>query len=296
MMLPSARYPLLFQAVSGPKHVTAAIEALHAGAAAGAIRNAVLTEAKFYLNRAVDNAWEHHIMKPFFWGTAGTLPEDLEELGWDVRASNLHDLLSASRKLAATKASGAMVDAMRALVAELLPLAQMAADLKGKVVKGRAPSAQPAKPVNPDQIVRTCPCCFRQIAVVRGRMAHHGYRRPGPGRQTASCPGVRFAPLEESLEGLEWLIGQTRLTLNDKTAQKARIHSGALSVIPVLERGTLRDVTRADPDWQRTLDWHLASVDRDMRHLAAELAALTARLEAWRQKHQGGPEGPPALA
>lgn len=295
-MLPSDRYPLLFQALPRPKYVADAVEALHAGAADGSIRNAVLTDARFYLNSAVDKAWEHHIMKPFFWGTAGTLPEDIEALGWDVRATNLHDLLSANRKLAATKTVGPMVDAMRALVAELLPLAQLAADLKSKAVKGRAPSTQPAKPVNPDQIVGTCPCCFRQIAVVAGTMAHHGYRRPGRGFQTASCPGVRFAPLEVSLDGLEWLIGQTRLALKDKAAQKAHAESGALSVIPVLERGKLRDVSRGDSDWQRTLDWHLASVDRDMRHLAAELAALTARLEAWRQKHQGGPEGPPALA
>lgn len=282
-MLPSARYPLLFQAISSPARVTSALEALHAGAAAGAIRNAVLTDAKFYLNNAVDKAWEHHVMKPFFWGTAGTLPEDIEALGWDVRASTLHDLLAANRKLAATKVSGPMVDAMRALVAELLPLAQMAADLKSKAVKGRAPSVQPAKPVNPDQIVRTCPCCFRQIAVVRGTMAHHGYRRPGPGRQTASCPGVRFAPLEDSLEGLEWLIGQTRRSL--AAAQKAYDGRDALSSIPVVERGKLRDVTKSDPDWRLVLDRHVHELERDLRWLTADLNTLVVQLDIWRQKH-----------
>ena len=72
---------------------------------------------------------------------------------------------------------------VRSFAAEALPLAEAVVSLKDKVVKGRAPSTGPAKPVNPNKIVKTCPCCFRQIAVTDGTMAHHGYQRPGHHRQ-----------------------------------------------------------------------------------------------------------------
>lgn len=54
----------------------------------------------------------------------------------------------------------------------------------------------------------TCQVCDRAIRFDRyGKLAHHGYQRPGWGSQTASCPGARKLPYEASREALEHLIG-----------------------------------------------------------------------------------------
>lgn len=44
----------------------------------------------------------------------------------------------------------------------------------------------------------TCQICGRKILAKNGKIAHHGYRRPGEGWQTASCEGARHLPLEVS--------------------------------------------------------------------------------------------------
>lgn len=43
-----------------------------------------------------------------------------------------------------------------------------------------------------------CQICGRLIKASTGKIAHHGYRRPGGGWQTASCLGARYEPYEVS--------------------------------------------------------------------------------------------------
>lgn len=52
----------------------------------------------------------------------------------------------------------------------------------------------------------TCQCCGRQIFAQRGKIAHHGYERPGYGWQTASCMGALYLPFEVARERLADLI------------------------------------------------------------------------------------------
>jgi len=73
-----------------------------------------------------------------------------------------------------------------------------------KVVK------KPAAPANPDKVVKTCACCFREIAVRNGTMVHHGYQRTGWGFQTDSCLGFHYPPLEVSDAGLRAMIEQLK--------------------------------------------------------------------------------------
>ncbi len=42
----------------------------------------------------------------------------------------------------------------------------------------------------------TCQCCGRKILAEKGRIAHHGYNRPGHGYQTPSCVGAKRLPFE----------------------------------------------------------------------------------------------------
>lgn len=60
----------------------------------------------------------------------------------------------------------------------------------------------------------TCQCCGRKHLANTGKIAHHGYQRPGGGWQTASCAGARQLPFEVSREWLGKII-------NDMRSQKA---------------------------------------------------------------------------
>jgi hypothetical protein len=208
---------ILRAAARSPSSFDLSVQMVIAGIEAGSIRNADYQDAKSELSRAAERAWEIHVADRFFYGGKGEQqPPDMVELYDGIMILSLHAVISAAKKIAESKATGPAVDAMRQYCAEALPLAEAVASLKDKVAKGRAgraPSAVPSKPENPNKAIKTCPVCFRPIAVVGGTMARHGYKRPMAGWQTASCPGVRFQPLEVSSEGLAWLISTLRTRL-----------------------------------------------------------------------------------
>lgn len=68
----------------------------------------------------------------------------------------------------------------------------------------------------------TCQICGRVIKAKNGIIAHHGYKRPGGGWQTASCAGARFLPYEVScdrlpptIEFIKRHIAMVEVKLND---------------------------------------------------------------------------------
>ena len=48
-----------------------------------------------------------------------------------------------------------------------------------------------------------CQICGRPIMAKSGYIAHHGYRRPGYGWQTGSCPGARHVPFEKGKDAID---------------------------------------------------------------------------------------------
>lgn len=54
----------------------------------------------------------------------------------------------------------------------------------------------------------TCQICGRPIKSTTGVIAHHGYKRPGNGWQTASCMGARHLPYEQSCDLIPVAIKQ----------------------------------------------------------------------------------------
>lgn len=281
------QFPILLSTAKSPEYFARAIRDVAEGLADGKIRNTVLQDAKHTLSRVVDNAWKKTVSEPFFYsGEWKNQPLDVQDLSDSITIMGLHDVISTSKKVGRSKAQGPAVDAMRAYVAEVLPLAMAVASLKDKIVKGRAPSTGPSKPVNPNKIVKTCPCCFRQIAVTGGRMVHHGYERPGSGYQTASCPGIKFPPLQISTEGLEWLIGaiQGKLAAT-KEAYRTR---GDLEFILVPTRTRpvqIVKVEKGTSDWSREFRHHVAGLEMEMRMYPRELESLGKELEKWKQWH-----------
>lgn len=53
-----------------------------------------------------------------------------------------------------------------------------------------------------------CQICERAIKANTGKIAHHGYTRPGTGWQTASCMGARHLPYEVSCDVIPLAIDQ----------------------------------------------------------------------------------------
>ena len=288
MSLTLEKLPLLRAAARSPSRFEVAVEQVLAGVEAGSIRNVAYQDVKYELGQAAADAWNNHVASPFFHGGKWEgLPLDVNELYDSIMILSLHDVIATARKVARSKAQGPAADAMRAFCAEALPLAEDVASLKGKVVKGRAPSAGPSKPVNPNKVVKTCPVCFRPIAVVGGRMAHHGYKRPEIGWQTASCEGTRFKPLEVSSEGLQWLIGALRKRLEScKLAYAERTTRPEFLMTRQGRNGVVVKVLRGDPLWPQLFAHHVDELRSEMAVIERELPTLDKMLADW--KPEGG--------
>lgn len=275
-----ARYPTLAKLAKHPETLSRWFDALADGAASGLIRNVVYNDAKEAVSRAVEHAWKE-TRGPFFYnGRWEKLPLEVQQLDHSLNVYGLYSIPAAYKRLIRCELNHPAVVAMRDLVVELLPLAEAVAALKAKIVKGRAPSTGPSKPTNPNKIVKTCPCCFRQIAVVGGKMAHHGYERPGYGWQTASCPGIRFKPLEVSDEGLVWLISvcEARLTTN-QAAWKRR---DQMEKILVHRKTVVLEVTRDTPGWDAEFRLWCTQTESEIRSLQSDLKGLNKRLAEWK--------------
>lgn len=281
------QFPLMRSTRAGTLQFDTAIEQIAEGLAAGTIRNVVFQDAKERLSRAVYEAWQKHVAGPHFHGRSDVVSKELYDLYWSFSVTNLHEVLSASKKMAQTKLEGIEIDAMRALLKEALPLAEALAKLKGLVTKGRAPNTGTAKPLNPNKMVRTCPVCFRAIAVVGGHMAHHGYERPEHGLQTASCPGVRFAPLEVSSDGLVWLIAALRKNLERDEELFANRATEPEYLLGRRNGSEAREkIRRGDALWPVLFQRHLGQLKERIVMNRQGIPPLETRLASWKPAAQ----------
>lgn len=282
-------FPLLRQAISRTERFDQAVRAIASGVETGTIRNVDYKAAKEALGRAADQAWKNEVSEPFFYaGRFQDQPEAVRKLQDSIMIMSLHDVLTTARKLAKTTATGPAVEAMKAYVDEVLPLAEAVASLKDKVVKGRAPRSEPAKPVNPNKIVKTCACCFRAIAVMPGgTMGHHGYQRPGDGYQTASCPGIRFRPLEVSDEGLRYIITVCEDQLSRASAALGDSDTITSLTLPGRRGQPLKKISKQDAGWANTLLSYKFGLESEIRNTEAALGSLRQRLAAWKPVGEG---------
>jgi len=267
-----------------------ALRHIDTGLRRGEIRNIAWKESKEALGRFVEQAWEKLIDEPYFWG-GRSQSEDLSRFGWDVRVSGLHGVTAAKKRADKTKLEGPAVDAARNLLNELQPLTDAVNGLKAQIVKGREPSPDP-KPENPNKVVRTCPCCFRGIAVQSNRMVHHGYERPWEGMQTASCMGIRYKPLERSDEGLRAAI--TGMETHIARRENDLAEKDSKTTLSVKNsRGQFIDITPEHKGWASALhDWEYR-VKFDIRNSKEVLVAFKDKLSGWRQT-EFDPERPDA--
>jgi len=283
----SEQFPILRGTLGNTEQFDKAVEQVFEGIDAGSIRNVVLQDAKFILSRIVDRAWDEYIDVAYFdAGRWKEQPKAVQALHSSILIMGLHDVISANKKINRAEATGPAVEAMRAFCAEVLPLSLAVASLKDKVIKGRAPNTGPTKPENPNKITKTCAVCFRSIAVQRGgKMAHHGYKRPQPGWQTSSCPGIRFKPLEVSSEGLEWLIDTLRKELAGYVSSYDRQDTYPEYLLAKRERkGPAEKIYRDDPLWPAIFKRHVAQLESWIERLKREIPNLEKKLAAWKQE------------
>lgn len=279
-MSKSHDFPRLRSVAPSISRFEAALAVVTNGVAAGAVRNVELQEAKSTLSRIVCSAWEAHVAALHFRGTVE--PQQLQDLYWSINIMGLHDVIATSKKVSKSGLEGPQIEAMRAFCAEVLPLAQAVASLKDKVIKGRAPTTSPPKATNPNKIIRTCPVCFRQIAVQGATMAHHGYQRPGHGFQTASCAGVRFKPLEVSSEGLQWLISTLHSRLAGlRLAMANQATEPEFLMVKSRARDKVEVIRRTDASWKKAFARHIAEVESEIPQLEHELPILERKLADW---------------
>jgi hypothetical protein len=286
------KFPLMLKHAKRPEVMLSYLQNLSRAVEAKQIRNVELSDMKFSMSNVVDTVWKQEVCEPFFFG--GKYREytgDLAEVGklYDsINVYGLHDCIAAKKKLDKTKLVHPAVTRMKAVLDELFPLAQTVADMKPFIVKGRAPSTGPSKPVNPDKDVKTCPCCFRGIAVLDGTMAHHGYRRPGGGYQTPSCSGVRFKPFEISNEGTIWI--------RERTKEHLHHSQGLLKALPEIKtlpatgpRQEIIQIDRSDSRWDRTYQYRKFEIEGDISSDRNSIREYDLRLKDWKPADVASP-------
>lgn len=256
-----------------------AVARISEGAAADSIRNVHLNDAKSTLASVVWNAWFDEVLPRIDRSQRRYWPDALSKLFENMHLSGLHDVVVAKNKLARTKAQGQQVDVLRAFVEEVLPLAEAAESLKRKAVKGRLPSARPPSQ-NPDKVIKQCPCCYRDIAVSEaGKMVHHGYQRPGDGFQTPSCWGINYVPLQESTEGLEFVVQWRTERLDQEKAYRERLETA--TEVSVLIGFRAETYKAGDPKWDWALKWEKGDADRKIAALEGQLRVDRFVLANW---------------
>lgn len=279
-------FPLLRTAARKALRFDCAIEQLNEGLSLGRIRNVTLQEAKRVLDSAVRIAWEQNVSDAYFSaGKWNNQPKAIQVLYNNLLVFGLRDIKRSDKRISDCLATGDAVVAMRAVIKEVLPLVMAVGELKGKTVKGRAPSSASATPVNQNKVLKTCAVCFRPIAVIRGHMAHHGYRRTGFGFQTASCPGVNFKPLEVSTEGLEWLISSVRnqyeqaeMEFNQRfSKEEIEVAQGERGG----EKGRVDKIVRGSAAWQEHFEAYVNRLVGRINRLKNELEYLDLKLKTY---------------
>jgi hypothetical protein len=192
-----------------------AVGRVEAAVEAGNVPNTLFTKAKAIINLAVDEAIDEF--------NKANRDYDFDTLV--LGAYNVPAALKEAVAKGATKRAS--------LLTHMLPLHELLQSAKPHIVKRSSGGQACTVPASISKDSMTCQCCARQVCARTGVIAHHGYRRPGEGWQSASCPGARHLPFEAGRDRLGDLIARLRIemakeerTVEDVEAERApvRLH------------------------------------------------------------------------
>lgn len=154
----------------------------------------------------------------------------------------------------------------------------------------------------------TCQCCGRAHLANTGKMAHHGYTRPGYGWQTASCMGARELPFEVARDRLMDMIKALIRHRNGMVAFREELANEQTPIVrnwttgPTRNRETHKfDFTRANfesddagsakrkigiyGDFDDLLKSSVASQDRKIAAITTDINESQKRYDGWKQTH-----------
>ena len=142
----------------------------------------------------------------------------------------------------------------------------------------------------------TCQICGREHKIVRGKIALHGYQRPGDGHAHGRCYGAGYLPYEIDRDRLRWFITDVlRAQLKDTERTLARMSDPALTEItthPFVGRVpgppvVFRKGEKQQNSWGAMIDGFATARDhridecrRRISQLEREIAAQEKRLHA----------------
>lgn len=274
------------------------------------VTESALKDCRRHIHQALESVWEKTIEEPFFHGgRCSDRSEPVQDLFYAIHGPTLHGWNAQVKRIQKTAALPGLnagdrqaLDAMLNIDQQMRPLVQISAQASLVLEQRKAQQEQQqqqqqegnggnggnggrsANAHEPHK--KTCPCCFRGIALQPGgfTMAHHGYRRPGLGWQTASCPGVRFRPLEVSSEGLQWLVS----TMKDRVHKLEDALNNPQSPLrptrlPLPSRPGMpaQMIESGHPDWERMLFLWEKDKKQDLRMFQASLPDCEERLAQW---------------
>jgi hypothetical protein len=263
----------------------------------GSIFNVDFQSVKYSLNSAAEHAWK--AATDHFWvGKAGKLDADaktneaLNALHWACLLSGARDAIAISKKLAKVKVQHPMVDAMRAVVSRVLPVALVLEDLKSKVVKGRKPNpeaqARKAALAANAMPTATCACCFHEQAVLpNGNIHDHGYQIPRQWNKTASCYGRQFRPLEVSDDGLKFMVKLLKMTVANLEGAVERARTST-SITRRSYSGNEVTYTPTSKEWAQVLAGAIAEAEQELRSAQSDLKTFKKALADWKPAAKAG--------
>jgi hypothetical protein len=146
----------------------------------------------------------------------------------------------------------------------------------------------------------TCQICGRSIKSSSGVIAHHGYKRPGDGWQTASCFGARHLPYEISCDAIPQAIEKVRKFITSQSNRLLNFIANPPETLTINKRYPQRgteEVSRPinfDPDKDHCYSmrqvYELAyqrekyQIETSIKHAKNDLAYLLDRLSSWTPK------------
>jgi len=160
-----------------------------------------------------------------------------------------------------------------------------------------------------------CQICGRLIFANSGKIAHHGYERPGNGWQTASCEGARELPFEVSRdalgqhnEGIARKLSGTRTRLASIEAEEVELRLDYMQydefvgrriakTVFGFTRANFEELKRANPlafrsrlawDFDQLKSLNAGEQESEIRFLERYLLDNQIRFNGWTQTHKKG--------
>jgi hypothetical protein len=288
-----------------PEAFVATVRELETAVTNGMVPNKLVTDAKFTLNRALEESVTAFLI-------TGPHAQRHNQSDWwlgayhhDALASGLHTLPACLKR-----AQKAGLTEYAAFLQAWMPVRDLLESAKPLIKKrGELPVVKTAAQIARDALAMTCQCCGRDIHAATGVIAHHGYERPGEGWQTASCMGARHLPFEASRDRLRDLIvslidwharlvltraetatEQSPITREHKTGwretEKLHVFAFTRANWDSAEAVAFRDLTRTygstfDALLAKELNWQ----DHKIEAVADDIKHHQRRYDGWKQTH-----------